>query len=237
VKKITAFFIVTFTMFFINASIPAQAASHLFLDHVEKKTPTDPLYIALLFYRMTGHELDFASWAQDNNAYRDAPDGEKEKILNTQKDKLQSIFYDINPDEQIVVELNTTISGLDKAKIGFYISSFRPELFFNFTYLSNNYAVVPLGVEKYKWFLPTKAELKHIKAAGAIISQETPVDIQFIMTPKSADGRAPATFGKTQHWLLSAQIEEIQVWTKDGKILWQIERTTTQDKLMDLYKK
>lgn len=236
-KKITILIVAILTVFYVGTATPSNSAPYIFLDHIERKTPTEAIYIAMLFHRLSGHDLDFETWAQDTDLYKAASEDEKLKVQNTQVDKLKSIYYDINPDDPIVVELDTKISALDKEKLGFRVEGFLPDLFFNFHHMDNNYAAVPLNVTKYTWYKPDAASVKHLKEKGMVFSSETPVDVQLVMTPKAADGREPVDFGVRKHWLLSAQIEEIQVWTKDGRILWQIQRTTTQDKLINLYQK
>ena len=63
------------------------------------------------------------------------------------------------------------------------------------------------------------------------------MNLQLTLTPKTADTTGAVMIDGKQHWLLSAEVDEVQMWSSRGHIMWVMDRPRPVSKdLLEIYK-
>lgn len=213
----------------------ARAFSPLGYSSVERKEATEPFYIAMLFYKLIEYRPNFAAWITETEEYKKMPAIEQDLYLDDQIGYFKDLFSKLEKDAPIIVNIKTQISPYSYEHGGFFLESFRPDLFFSYEYMGNRFAIIPTDIDSYQWYQVSQTDLED---TGLDFSKSTPIDVQLLLVPSAADGKKPSRLGDHEHWVINATVKEIQLWTPDnGRLLWVAQKKTGQDNtLLELYK-
>ena len=203
-------------------------------EGVTKKKTTEAQYISLLFYKLAeGLKPNFKAWARDSESYLNAKEMYKADALEAEIDFLKYRYRALDKEDPIVVHMKTNISAYSKENGGFYVENFRPDLFFSFEHRGNYFAVITADIESYQWY---EAKEEDLSFTGLDLKQTNEVDLQIMLQPERVDSEAPAKLGDNHHWIITASVKEIQMWSKDGRLLWSGQKAGVDNKVLDLYK-
>ena len=227
----TAVFAITLIIGCLATSVAYAFKS---LSHIERQPSSTNLDIAILFHRMADHEPSFSKWAQTTEAFKKAPKSERKRIFNEQTDVVRDMYYSASVEDPIVVHISAQIPPYDTAREAFLIENFNNKLHFSFSHLKNNFAVIPIGITKFKWYTIPAEQLKN---SGLNLKKPNIVNLQLTLTPKTADTTGAVMIDGKQHWLLSAEVDEVQMWSSRGHIMWVMDRPRPVNKdLLEIYK-
>ncbi len=229
-KKILALTIVFFGLisFFSIASY-----SYIGFNEEEKKG-TEPSYISMLFHKLSGKKPDFNLWAESSEKYIESTDLDKMAAKNVAYDQFDNFFTLLNIKEPIIISFTTQISDYSETNKGFFIDSFQPDLFFNYEYMGEHYAVIPNGIDNYQWFSVPEADIKFSKLNT---SKENYVNLKIILQPKYADSKKTIRLGKNKYWMILTEVKDIELWSTDSnQLLWRGENASENNKLLGLYR-
>jgi len=203
-------------------------------EGTKRKKTTEAQYISLLFYKLVeGLKPPYEMWAKESESYLNSDDMYKNEALLGEIDFLQYRYRSLKKEDPIIVHMTTNISAYSKKNGGFYVENFRPDLFFSFEHRGNHFAVIPADIEAYQWY---EAKEQDLNMTGLDLAETNEVDLQIMLVPESADSKAPAKLGDNHHWIITASVKEIQMWSKDGRLLWSGQKAGVDNKVLDLYK-
>lgn len=213
----------------------ARAFSPLGYSAVERKEATESFYIAMLFYKLSGYRPNFSSWVEGDEDFKQMPEMEKDFELERRVDFLTDFFRRMEADAPIIVNTKTQLSSYSMEHGGFFIESFRPDLFFSYEYMGNRFAVIPTDIDSYQWYQVNASDLEGM---GMDLTKPQKIDVQILLVPTASETKEPAQLGEFQHWIINAIVKEIQVWSEDGsRLLWVAQkRPGTDNTLLELYK-
>lgn len=213
----------------------ARAFSPTGFSSVERKEATEPFYIAMLFYKLIDYRPDFTAWITDMPEYKAMPAIEQDMYLDDQLGYFKNLFFDLGENDPIIVNVKTKISPYSYEHGGFFIESFRPDLFFSYEYMGNRFAIIPTDIDSYQWYQVSQTDLED---TGLDFSKSAPVEVQLLLVPSAADSAKPTKLGDYEHWVINATVKEIQIWTPNSdRLLWVAQKTAGQDNtLLELYK-
>ena len=224
-------------------SVPAQSFSQTFLsDPTFKSQKTTSDYIAVLFYKITGQIPNFKNWILQSKSYKDAPSFDKDLILNQKIVAFEDFFTLLNFQDPITVETMVAISKYSQTNKGFLIHSLNASTFYNFKFLDEHFAVIPQDAEKYQWVSIPHEDFKRIERD--IKRNKRLLRARIVMTPTYGSKSAPITIDDKPHWLISATIDNIELWGagsgRASRKLWESNkawRGRGQNEILNLYQR
>lgn len=219
--KKTSFTVIFAITLIIGCLATSAAYAFKSLSHLERQPSSTNLDVAILFHKMADHEPSFSKWAQTTETFKKAQKSERKRIFNEQIDAVRDMYYSASTEDPIIVHISAQVPPYDTAREAFHIENFNSKLHFSFSHLKNNFAVIPIGISKYKWY---KVPAEQLKTSGLDLSKPNIVNLQLTLIPKTADTTGAVMIEEKQHWLLSAEVEEIQMWSERGHIMWSIEK-------------
>ncbi|MBL1146450.1 MAG: hypothetical protein HND56_05620 [Pseudomonadota bacterium] len=213
----------------------ARAFSPTGYSSVERKEATEPFYIAMLFYKLIDYRPNFAAWITETPEYKAMPAIEQDMYLDEKVGYFKSLFFDIEENAPIIVNVKTQLSPYSREHGGFFIESFRPDLFFSYEYMGNRFAIIPTDIDSYQWYQVSQTDLED---TGVNFEKSTPIDVQLLLVPSAADSSKPTQLGDFEHWVINATVKEIQIWAPGGgRLLWVAQKSAGQDNtLLELFK-
>lgn len=227
-------FMTLLTMAFIGVAFSGVSFALQYLGDAKRMSSSKPIHVSMLFHKVGGHDPNLEAWAAQTESYKRAPDKHKPRALKQLTDELKHMYGSINEDTSIVVHVTADIPPYSDHKGGFLIENFNSELFFSYRHLGYNFAVIPIDISSYRWFTVPEELLMQ---SGMDVTKKNTVNLQLLLTPKSADTKAPAILKKKKHWMLASEIKEIQLWSPEGNIIWSMKKPKKDTSLLDLYQK
>jgi len=202
-------------------SIPGAFAQQ-FLDGLKMTPQTDALYVSMLFHKMAGFQPDFETWIENSNEYKSKPTKQKSPYLNERLDVLYNYYNNVDQKKPLVVHLEATLGAYNKERGAYKVEAFNPGVFFNYDHEGGHFAIIPSNIKKFEWF----AIPPEVIAGDASMDIDAPASTVYFhlhMMPKSIDKTKPVKIHGQPHWLLAADISEIQMWNVyNQRPLWVI---------------
>lgn len=190
------------------AATPALAFS-------TKPVPTSPLYIAMLYHKLSGDMPDFTSWTKQWDTYQKTEMADRPALLESRVNEMTNTFNLMTPAEPIVVQSRIRLSGYSPTNQGFLVQNFNDVTFFNYNYMGKRYALIPGGMAKYQWL---KAPANMAEAIMRETDNGASGKVTLTLMSMRADPKPLEMNGKPYN-LLMADISKIELWSKDGKTL------------------
>ncbi len=181
--------------------------------------------VAIAFYK-TGKVIpNFERWITERVPYNETAWALRAKVMKAEKERLKNAYMSFNPEkDQLIIRTNVNLKTQEAIigdkkiyhlKINF---SKAPDAFyFPYNFLGVNIAVTPKSLKKtlnpqissqlYD-FLQTELNEKN---SNAMIIR---------LRPEKADITQPYKINDLQQWVMTASISSIEIWSKDGRILW-----------------
>lgn len=177
--------------------------------------------IAMIFYRLTEQTPDFEGWAAKAESYINAPPFDKITILQQKTTELKNIFNLISLQEPIVVSMPVRLSLYSQTNHGFFIENFRDDTYFGYSFMGQNYALVPQALMDHQWISigGTAATLLEKIAAS---KKNRSLMLYFEITPRFADKTAPLNLDGEDYWLVSGEISNLRIYDPTyGRLVWE----------------
>lgn len=229
-KKTISYSILAAVVGFLGATPAPVGAEGFPAGQQQELRPqvTPPSNIALLFYKLSGKTPDFEAWARNTEAYQSAASFEKSAVQEQQVQLLKNNYSLLTFQEPLVVEMPVTLSEYSAANKGFLVGNFREDTFFSARYNDQSYAVVPVGIiDKQFLKVPDAAVAQAIKDAGRSEKGKL-LTMLLVLSPKYADNASPATLSGESHWLISAEIKKMMLYSAESDVpLWRSEEVET----------
>jgi len=199
-----------------------------FLDGLKMTPQTDAMYVSMLFHKMAGFQPDFESWIQNSDEYKKMPSKQKSPYLNERLDVFYNYYNNVSEKKPLVVHLKATLGAYDKERGGYKVEAFNPGLFFNYDYEVGHFAIIPSNIKDFEWFT-VPAEVITKDPSIDVDAPASTVYFHLHMMPKSIDKTKPVKIHGQPHWLLAADITQVQMWNVyNQRPLW-----VTHDKVAD----
>jgi len=213
----------------------AHSFSPLGYSSVERKEATDSFYIAMLFYKLAGYRPNFTSWVEGEEAFQKMTEMEKDHELEERVEYLSDLFRRMEAEAPIIVNTKTQMSSYSMEHGGFFIESFRPDLFFSYEHMGNHFAIIPIDIDSYQWYQVSATDLEGM---GMDLTKPHKIDVQILLVPTASEIKKPARLGEFDHWVINAMVKEVQMWSEDGsRLLWVAQKRPGSDNtLLELYK-
>lgn len=203
----------------------------------EQPQDSSAMYTAFLWHKLAGVAPAFDKMAEQSAAYRKAAPEKKPQVLQQRAQELASFNELVDPAQPLIVTYQTKISPYEPRFKRIRALDIEKDTFFSYVYSGTHYAIVPRDIMNFYELRMESATAKEI-----IQSLESPrtMNMVFTLIPRMAD-KKPLTIDGKNHYLLMADIEKMEIWTQDGKMLvWQKkqlqENSAPQEQnLMQLY--
>lgn len=243
-----------FLSYFTLALYVIFAAPHA---HSQGLQFSDTEKVGFAFYQFANAEPDFDSWVENTEEYRKAKPVDKQKLMQTETQRLRNAFYHYIPDQDLIkfsVRAKVTVSNyyhrsqMEGVKTDVKITlEDIPENYFPFQLGDMWIAVVAQDLEKFLDQTMTGPQYREFaKKIGfdkRIYALQEVLNIEFRLRPLSADGDEPIMLADIPMWLMLAEIGSMEAWMNVGNNQrqyvmehfadWYIPEE--QSKLMDLY--
>ncbi|MBI3441861.1 MAG: hypothetical protein HY052_08720 [Proteobacteria bacterium] len=205
----------------MGSGVEAQEVSPYYGASTQKPQPTESLYIAILFFKLSRQAPDFEAWARHTSEYQAAEKFDKLAVQDQQVEKLKGLYSLLTVQEPVIIETPVKLSAYSVVNKGFFIENFRNDTFFPVRYNENSYAIVPLGIMDRQWMpVPDESAAKAIESAAA--NKDKPLTMVLMLTPKYADNTTPAVVDDEKYWLISADVTKLMLYSPDSSLpLWQ----------------
>ncbi|TVQ82531.1 MAG: hypothetical protein EA357_08745 [Micavibrio sp.] len=201
---------------FIFCLLLPQAHATRFLDTLRPTPQTDALYITMLFHKMAGYQPDFDLWVKSSEEYQRTPSPQKTAYMNERLDVFYDYYTRVSPEDPIVVHIDMRLEPYDAEAGGFPVSGINQEVFFRYTHQGGHFAVIPTNIEEYKVYRMPLREMQR-RAPGFNTERGGMVTLHFHMTPHSINTEHPALLSNIPHWMLAAEIHEVQLWSQGSR--------------------
>jgi hypothetical protein len=208
-----------------NGAAPSVTALPVYQEQQVRPSASDPSYVAMTFYRLSGQMPDFASWARMGEPYKHASDFDKPMVEEQEAKSLKDQYSLFSIQEPLVIETPVKISAYDPVNQGFFIDNFRKDTFFPIPYDNRSYAIVIPDLLDKQYLKVTDVALAKMIDDAALAAKDRTLVMAMILTPTDADGTGAVTMDGKEYWAISADIKKMLLYgTGDSKAaLWQTE--------------
>ena len=188
---------------------------------VKKEPITQQSYIALLFHKMTGQEMDFDALVRDTTAYRSAKPKDKGRVFKEKRRSLKEFFSLMRVDDPLYVDLGVQLSKYSNSYHGYFIKGFdNGDVFFTYNFLGEDYAIIPKKIENQQW-LKISPE-KSVDVESHTHTDKRILDLRMVLKPVFADSKSKFNIQGKDYWLIMADIENVQIWNYQGReLIWE----------------
>ena len=188
----------------------------------EMPRQTEPLYVAMIFHKLTDMPPDVYSWAKHSKEYLDADSFEREGIVSQKVKEFAKVYNLISPLEMITLNTTVKLSPFDPAIPGFTTKSFNNgKVAFPVQYMDENFRLVPEGISGMQRIVVSAEFAKEIwqdteNGSNARVElQLAPFSAVYEENPLEVKG--------TIYWPpLRTRVESFRIWSADRKkVLWE----------------
>jgi len=204
--------------FFLLCPVPALSQLQ---QGAQMPAQTEPLYIAMVFHKITGMAPDIEGWAKGTKEYQSADIFHKEDVLKEKMRGLAKTFNLISPSETITLNTTVSLSPYDPATSMFVIDSFGGNIKFAVQYANEHFNIVPDRLADIRRIKVPEGLAKEIWASTG---NGTKARIELELTAVSAIYEdEPSAFKGEIYWPpLRMKIANCRVWSADRqKMLWK----------------
>ncbi|MFH1157459.1 MAG: hypothetical protein V1721_01020 [Pseudomonadota bacterium] len=226
-------------------SLPMQGAwaqdVSLYETQSLKQEPSQPDYVALLFYKMTAQIPDFDSWARQTPAYKEATVFTRMMVLEQKIREMKDGYNRLSLLEPLIVEIPVRLSEYSTIGNGFFIENFKTDTFFPVTHNDRSYAIIPEGIVDKQWLKVSTTEAARTIEAAARSDEGRLLMMTLFLSPVYADKKTPVSLDGREYWLILTDVKKmILTPLKTDTLLWQSDSASFRDeksqKLLDLYR-
>lgn len=184
--------------------------------------------VAYSFYKTAGSAPNFERWIKKTDPYLSTPLARSESVIKEEKSRLRGEFNAFDPDQYpIRLKLKTRLSleqkeGIDENVVDLHLNladeyNKQDMLFFPFTYIDDNFAVIIEEFEKWETIVIPLERYAYLQG-HLNINHDTEIRIELI--PTSADIDMPLDIEGIPHWLMSAKIGSFVIYSTNGTQLY-----------------
>ena len=188
----------------------------------EMPAATEPLYVAMIFHKITDMPPDVYSWARQTKEYDAADLVDRETVVRQKVREFVDTFNLISPVEKITLNTVVSLSPYDPSISGFEIKAFSDEnVAFPVQYANEYFRLVPQGILSVHRISVSEAFAKEVWQ-DTEKGRKARVEIQ--LTPVAADYEEdPLEYKGSIRWpALRTKVESVRIWSADRKkMLWE----------------
>ena len=198
---------------------------------------TDNLTVAMLFHKITNQNPEFSDWASQSNAFKNAPEAQKNMVLSQIINRLQTKFDLMGFDEPIHVESYITLRQYKPEAEGFFVNEFKSDTYFTYVFDGEHYAVIPTDLMDYEFLKLSKEKMIEL---GDHITADNRLFMRLSLSPVGGDAKDKTRLNNGhENWLLATRVLDIEIWSpRDRTLLWRSNEDFYHQKneLLNLYR-
>ena len=181
--------------------------------------------VAIAFYKTAKIIPNFDRWITGQAPYNETAWALREKVMQAEKQRLKNAYLSFDPKkDQLTIRTKVTLktqqTAIEDQKIHHLKIDFSkvPDAFyFPYNFLDMNIAVTPKNLKK-TLNPEISAELYNFLQKELKEKNNNLMIIR--LRPEKADTSQPYKINQLQQWVMTASISSIEIWSKDGRILW-----------------
>ncbi len=235
--KKNGFFVLAITFVVAFAFLQAGVAQAQWGTGDPKDRVATPMSVATLYYIMQRKLPDFAAWARETQAYKNASGFDKNVVQQSEVARLKNEFQLITPFEPLVIKSRVRLSRYSDQTKGYLLEGVNPETFFSYTFMGVNYAIVLPKLTSYEWIGVEGPQQEAVESA-AVRSNRT-LGFHIKIRVNYADKNPVVMKGKP-YLLLSGDILSLELYDikNDSRPVWWLDSKeigdAAQQELMQL---
>lgn len=188
----------------------------------------DAEQVAIAFYKFAGLEPRFSSWAEDTQAYHNAPPMRRDEVREKEVSRLRAMYESFSKSGtllNVATKVRVTVQeGYERRnetrKVYTIVWSYPDEEtdFFPYRFRNMYFALIPRRMNSFHHGVLTLEQYEQLKKRiGA--GKEATLILQ--LRGKFADGATPLHRDEIDFWGLSATIAGASLWDEGGQLLWE----------------
>lgn len=237
--KATALLLSTMIML-MGGALMAQAQSRLQFASAED--------IAIAFYKTGGHVPNFEKWVTSREPYNLTPAARRPQMLENELVRLQSQYQNFNPrTDHLIIRSLVRLSPLhtpataenpeDTYSMSIAFANAPEATYFPYDFMEERIIVMPVALDKH--FNPSVSANEY-RFLEENLRQSAENTLIMRLKPVRADLSQPHMIDGLPQWVMTADIDTLEVWSKQGRLLWEHTSPTylspTEAKIQNLYK-
>ncbi len=206
----------------------------------QKSQKATPSSVATMYHLLIRKLPDFAAWARETDAYKQAAGFDKNVVLENEIGKLRDQFRLVTLAEPMSIEARVRLSTYSRARKGFIVDGIGKDSFFNYSFLGKNYAIVLPELANFQW-LPVEGKQAERLEEAAIRNARTLL-LVINLRPNYADTKPIEVEGK-EYYLISGQIRSVDLLDPQQRelgVLWGknnvAQDAAAKQELLNLYR-
>lgn len=175
--------------------------------------------VAMLFHKMSETDIDYDVWAMNSQEYATAVDERKESVLDEERLNVQMAYAELDPkNTDIVIRTQITTKVEEGKKTGLVLDfAVDGPLFFPYTYLEENYALIAQNIDLLKFIPLGKLEATYIKNK---ISSQGKTFMVLKVRPHKVDTKEQTQIYDKNFWMMLGRVASIHLYNKELETLW-----------------
>lgn len=237
-----AFFLVLSALSAFAPPLAAQMAFDAGSATPQSLPTTEARDIAMIYYRFARLAPPVDRWAEETEAYKNAPAFDKEIIRRQQAAALQQAFDLLGLNERIVAQLPLILSDYSLSNKGYLAENLSADTVFRFSYAGETFIVVPRGIQDRDWLPVEGLAAKTLDDLRASSASGREASATLSLAPRFAEA-APVEVDGVPSRVMSADILDMVFFDKKGNVAWRNKILTEdpnakvrQNELLELYR-
>jgi hypothetical protein len=183
--------------------------------------------VAIAFYKTGGVVPNFDRWIKQREPYIRTPWARMDEVYAQEMSRLQLAYRNFNPESDYLmvrtfVRLNTYKEAGPEGKMTYRLkatfSNAPDALYFPFDFLEERIIIMPNKIDVLMDSAITKAEYDFITEALPHSAKNSMI---VRMKAKKGNVNQPYEIDGMQQWVLTADIASMEIWSKQGRLLWE----------------
>jgi len=183
--------------------------------------------IAIAFYKSGGKIPNFERWVKETAPYNLTPWARRAEMMQQEKSRLQLAYRNFNPEKDFLnirtfvllkPEEQIDAKGQKTYSMTMTFSEAAEALYFPYEWLGERIVVMPHKLDKLMTTSLSAAQYDLIQRALPSSAKNTMI-VQLRAT--EGDLSRPYDIDGLQQWVLKAEIVALEVWSKQGSLLWE----------------
>lgn len=184
--------------------------------------------IAIAFYKTGGIQPNFKQWVEKSELYQDTPAARRDEVMDRELQRLASRYHSFNPKKNLLIiqtyakiKAEEVIDPVKKTKSYSAEITFAKEpdaFFFPYVFQENNFAVMPLDLQK---MMKTNLSEMEYQSIDDLSAKNKSYPFVLALRPTEAKTDEPIEISDVHQWILKTEIITADIWKENGALIWE----------------